>query len=85
MDWQASAERQPGTWWEDWALWVAAHAGAFTTPPDLPPGEPAPGHYVRNEVAPPFEAAAPKGPSTPAVPPARRRAPRGPRSTGAKR
>jgi polyhydroxyalkanoate synthase len=48
--WRATAERRPGTWWEDWAVWAAAHAGAMTTPPDLPPGEAAPGQYVRNGV-----------------------------------
>ncbi len=53
--WRANAERRPGTWWEDWAVWADAHAGPLVTPPDLPHGEAAPGHYVRNEIAPPFD------------------------------
>jgi polyhydroxyalkanoate synthase len=56
--WRESAERRPGTWWEDWAVWAAARAGALETPPDLPRGEAAPGCYVRNEVAPPIAAVA---------------------------
>ncbi len=51
--WRVAAERRPGSWWEDWAVWADAHAGAMVTPSDLPPGEAAPGRYVRNEVAPP--------------------------------
>jgi polyhydroxyalkanoate synthase len=53
-EWRAAAERHAGTWWEDWAIWADAHAGALVTPANLPPGEPAPGHYVRNETAPPY-------------------------------
>jgi polyhydroxyalkanoate synthase len=55
--WHASAERRPGTWWEDWAAWVAARSGPLETPPDLPPGAAAPGSYVRNEDGPPLAAA----------------------------
>jgi polyhydroxyalkanoate synthase len=45
--WRAAAQREPGTWWEDWALWAGAHSGAQRTPADLPHGEAAPGRYVR--------------------------------------
>ena len=45
--WRASAEEQPGSWWEDWAEWAAARAGEQVDPPALPDGEPAPGTYVR--------------------------------------
>jgi polyhydroxyalkanoate synthase subunit PhaC len=54
--WRTAAERRPGTWWEDWIVWADAHAGDLETPPNLPRGEAAPGHYVRNEVAPPLAA-----------------------------
>jgi polyhydroxyalkanoate synthase len=57
--WRESAERRPGTWWEDWAVWADAHAGPMERPPDLPRGEAAPGHYVRNEDAPPIEVVGP--------------------------
>ncbi len=52
--WFASATQQLGSWWEDWAAWAAAHAGELVTPCDLPPGEPAPGRFVRNEEGPPM-------------------------------
>jgi polyhydroxyalkanoate synthase len=52
-EWFASTERQTGSWWEDWAPWLAAHAGEMRAPFQLPPGEPAPGRYVRNEEGPP--------------------------------
>jgi polyhydroxyalkanoate synthase len=58
--WRAAAERRPGTWWEDWALWADARAGADVTPPDLPRGDAAPGSYVRNETPPPEPAPPPK-------------------------
>lgn len=54
--WLARAERHQGSWWEDWAAWAQAHGGAQRAPYPLPrTGEPAPGRYVRNEVAPPIE------------------------------
>ncbi len=53
--WRASAERRPGTWWENWAVWADAHAGPLGPPPDLPRGDAAPGAYIRNETAPPFD------------------------------
>jgi polyhydroxyalkanoate synthase len=46
-DWLAGAERQSGTWWEHWADWAAERSGGRVPPPSLPPGEPAPGRYVR--------------------------------------
>ena len=52
--WRAASERHAGTWWEDWAIWADAHAGPLVEPAHLPPGEPAPGLYVRNETAPPY-------------------------------
>jgi len=54
-EWRALAERRPGTWWENWAVWAEAHAGPLGTPPELPRGESAPGRYIRNETAPPFD------------------------------
>jgi polyhydroxyalkanoate synthase len=54
-EWLASTEKQTGSWWEDWAVWAAAHGGEMITPVDLPPGESAPGRYVRNEDGPPVE------------------------------
>jgi polyhydroxyalkanoate synthase len=54
--WFASAEKQPGSWWEDWAVWEAAHAGEMVLPYDLPPGDDAPGRYVINEEGPPIPA-----------------------------
>ena len=54
--WRASAQRRTGSWWVDWTEWLAKHGGAQVTPPALPPGEPAPGRYVRNETGAPFDA-----------------------------
>ena len=50
--WLAAAEKHEGSWWEDYASWLADHAGrqrdAPTTlgGPDHPPLDPAPGTYV---------------------------------------
>ena len=52
--WFASAEQSAGSWWEDWSRWAADHSGEMVAPADLPPGEPAPGRYVRNEDGPPI-------------------------------
>ncbi len=52
--WFASAQKQPGSWWEDWAVWAAAHSGDMVAPYDLPPGDNAPGRYVRDEEGPPI-------------------------------
>jgi polyhydroxyalkanoate synthase len=48
-DWFAGTEQQTGSWWEDWAVWAQAHGGDMVAPYPLPPGENAPGRYVRNE------------------------------------
>jgi polyhydroxyalkanoate synthase len=53
--WRRTAEHRAGSWWEDWAVWAGAHAGELVTPAALPAGEPAPGQYVRNETAPPYD------------------------------
>lgn len=48
--WEASAEKRPGTWWEDWVQWLVPHSGALVPPPkahrDFPALAPAPGTYV---------------------------------------
>jgi len=53
-EWLETAERHPGSWWEDWTLWAQAHGGEMRKPYRLPDGEPAPGRYVRNETGAPF-------------------------------
>jgi polyhydroxyalkanoate synthase len=50
-DWLASATTHPRTWWEDWAEWIAARAGAMRKPPRMGnrkyrPITDAPGTYV---------------------------------------
>ena len=50
-DWIAAATTHPRTWWEDWAEWIAARAGAKRKPPQMgnqkyPPITDAPGTYV---------------------------------------
>jgi len=50
-NWYAQAERQPGSWWPDWAVWLAERCGAPASPPPLASaGFPklceAPGEYV---------------------------------------
>ena len=50
-DWLAAATTHPRTWWEDWAEWIAARAGAQRKPPQMgsekyPPIADAPGTYV---------------------------------------
>ncbi|HZV78720.1 MAG TPA: alpha/beta fold hydrolase, partial [Candidatus Binatus sp.] len=54
--WRQTATRHDGSWWNDWAGWIGSRAGAKKAPATLPSGEPAPGRYVRNEVAPPYRA-----------------------------
>lgn len=50
--WLAQAEPKPGSWWPDWADWLAAGGSAVTPPamdaPDkgLAPRDAAPGDYV---------------------------------------
>lgn len=55
-DWFAAAQQHPGSWWSDWAQWVAAQAGAripARAPGSLahPPIEDAPGSYVQKRQA----------------------------------
>jgi polyhydroxyalkanoate synthase len=52
-DWFANATEHPGSWWTDWAAWLATHAGKQVAAPKTPgskqykPIEPAPGRYVQ--------------------------------------
>lgn len=57
-DWLKGASEFEGSWWPDWANWVAQFGGGEVDarqPGDgeLPIIEPAPGAYLRNEPAPP--------------------------------
>ena len=50
-EWLAGAREVQGSWWEDWAQWIAERAGEQRDPPRLgsdahPPLEDAPGTYV---------------------------------------
>jgi polyhydroxyalkanoate synthase len=45
-EWRARSERVQGSWWEDWLRWASERSGERVPPPELPPGEPAPGRYV---------------------------------------
>ena len=50
--WLAQAEQRPGSWWPEWAKWVAKFGGGklkARVPGEgaLPPLEDAPGSYVR--------------------------------------
>lgn len=50
-DWQARAQKQSGTWWEDWTRWAAESAGEMVDPPRTgsdahPVLDDAPGRYV---------------------------------------
>ncbi|MCW5575039.1 MAG: class I poly(R)-hydroxyalkanoic acid synthase [Burkholderiales bacterium] len=54
-DWLAGAKQQPGSWWTDWARWVAGHAGAEVAArrpgtKRYPVLEDAPGSYVRQRI-----------------------------------
>ena len=49
--WRANAERHEGSWWSDWAAWLAAHGGGMTKPPTMGSADhaalcEAPGTYV---------------------------------------
>jgi polyhydroxyalkanoate synthase len=51
-DWMASATEAPGSWWPDWAAWLAAYSGAKIPARDpasgpLKPLEDAPGSFVK--------------------------------------
>jgi len=53
-EWKADAVLQPGTWWEDWATWIANEGGPKVAArralgsKDYPPIEAAPGRYVHD-------------------------------------
>ena len=53
QEWKDAAQLHEGTWWEDWAAWIAKQGGPKVAPPRqlgstaYPPIEPAPGSYVR--------------------------------------
>lgn len=53
QEWLAAATEHAGSWWPDWAEWLAQHSGARVAPPAAPgnekfvPIEAAPGRYVR--------------------------------------
>lgn len=59
-EWHARARRVEGSWWEDWAQWASARSGKKVAPPTLPPGDPAPGGYVRGIVGSPTVSAVAK-------------------------
>jgi polyhydroxyalkanoate synthase len=49
--WRETAQRKPGTWWEDWVRWAAETAGEMIDPPRMgsdryPVLGEAPGRYV---------------------------------------
>ncbi len=49
--WRDSAERQAGSWWEDWARWSDQNSGPLVQPPPTgsaryPALEPAPGRFI---------------------------------------
>jgi polyhydroxyalkanoate synthase len=54
QEWKEGAQLREGTWWEDWAKWIAKQGGPkVAAPPQLgstdhPPIEAAPGSYVRD-------------------------------------
>ena len=54
QEWKANAVLQPGTWWEDWATWIANEGGPKVAArralgsKDYPPIEAAPGRYVHD-------------------------------------
>ncbi|MFI4939301.1 MAG: class I poly(R)-hydroxyalkanoic acid synthase [Burkholderiales bacterium] len=51
--WLQGATERPGSWWTEWAAFLADHAGKQVSPPGkqgskkYPPIEPAPGRYVK--------------------------------------
>ena len=52
-NWLTSATEHPGSWWPDWAAWLAKQSGAKVPARDpasgpLKPIEDAPGSYVKS-------------------------------------
>jgi polyhydroxyalkanoate synthase len=52
-EWAEKAVETPGSWWPDWAAWLAAYSGAKVAARDpasgpLPVLEDAPGSYVKS-------------------------------------
>jgi polyhydroxyalkanoate synthase len=53
QDWMATAKETAGSWWPDWATWLAAYSGPKVPAPDPSGGplwaiEDAPGSYVKS-------------------------------------
>ncbi len=54
QEWKDNAVLQPGTWWDDWATWIANQGGPTVAArralgsKDYPPIEAAPGRYVHD-------------------------------------
>jgi poly[(R)-3-hydroxyalkanoate] polymerase subunit PhaC len=51
-EWRAAAQRQQGSWWDDWAWWAGERAGGHISPPPVgsdrhPILGDAPGEYIR--------------------------------------
>ena len=50
--WLASATRHEGSWWEDWARWIAPYGGKrVRARVPAAGGEDAPGSYVKQRIA----------------------------------
>lgn len=48
QDWFADAEKQDGSWWPDWQLWIEQYTGEKVAARKITKGiEPAPGSYVK--------------------------------------
>jgi polyhydroxyalkanoate synthase len=54
-EWFDTATEQPGSWWPVWAKWLKSHGGKEVAARGklgskaCPPGEPAPGRYVKEK------------------------------------